>query len=174
MNVCDHTLLRCKSVALSICLLTVGSWLFAADSRLADATEKSDRAVTRALLKQRADVNAPQADGMTALHWAAYRDDLETAKLLVEAKASVTVTNRYGVTPLSLACQNGCAPIVELLLERGADHVAPSSSEIRRYGRQSSSPRLTSVKHASLPLASRSNDTLISRDLASPAKSTRG
>jgi ankyrin repeat protein len=95
--------------------------LFAADSQLADATEKSDRAAIRSLLKQRADVNAPQADGMTALHWAAYRDDFETAKALVEAKANVKATNRYGVTPLSLACQNGNPAIVELLLKHGAD-----------------------------------------------------
>lgn len=94
---------------------------FAANSPLADAAEKSDRATTRKLLKQHADVNAPQADGMTALHWAAYHDDLETARTLVEAKANAGATNRYGVTPLSLACQNGNAAMVELLLERGAD-----------------------------------------------------
>ena len=94
---------------------------FAAVSPLADAIERSDRAAILTLLKQRADVNAPQADGMTALHWAAYRNDFEITKFLIEAKANVKATNRYGVTPLSLACQNGNASIVELLLERGAD-----------------------------------------------------
>jgi ankyrin repeat protein len=108
----------CTYVALTFAL---AQGLLAAESKIADAAEKPARATIRTLLKQRADVNAAQADGMTALHWAAYRDDLESAKLLVEAKASVTVTNRYGVTPLSLACQNGSASIVELLLERGAD-----------------------------------------------------
>ncbi len=88
---------------------------------MADAAEKSNRAAIRTLLKQHADVNASQADGMTALHWAAYLDDFETARLLVDAKANVVVTNRYGVAPLSLACQNGNAAIVELLLEHGAD-----------------------------------------------------
>jgi len=39
----------------------------AAESRLADAAEKSDRSTLRTLLKQHADVNVPQADGMTAL-----------------------------------------------------------------------------------------------------------
>src|SRR5262245_52503517 len=92
-----------------------------AESQLADAAEKSDRAAIRTLLKQRVDLNAAQADGMTALHWAAFLDDVETARALMEAKAKVTVTNRYGVTPLSLACQNGNGPIVELLLEHGAD-----------------------------------------------------
>ena len=86
---------------------------------LANAAEKSDRTTLRSLLKQRADVNAPQADGMTALHWAAYRDDLETAKLLASANANAT--NRYGVTPLSLACQNGNTAMVEFLLAQGAD-----------------------------------------------------
>src|SRR5688572_3420625 len=93
----------------------------AAESPLADATEKSDRTTIRTLLKQRADVNGVQADGMTALHWAAQRDDLETAKALLEAKANVKATNQFGVTPLSLACQNGSASMVELLLEHGAD-----------------------------------------------------
>src|SRR5688572_245685 len=92
-----------------------------AESQLADAAEKPDRTAIRTLLEQLADVNAPQADGMTALHWAAHHDDLETAKLLVEAKANVSAANRYGVTPLSLACENGNAPIVELLLEHGAN-----------------------------------------------------
>jgi len=92
-----------------------------ADSLIADAAEKSDRAAIRMLLKHHADVNAPQADGMTALHWAAYVDDFEIAKLLADAKANVKATNRYGVTPLSLACQSGNASIVALLLERGAD-----------------------------------------------------
>jgi ankyrin repeat protein len=91
------------------------------NSSLADAAEKSDRATILSLLKQRADVNAPQADGMTALHWATYLDELETTKLLVSANANVNATNLYGVPPLFLACQNGNASMVELLLERGAD-----------------------------------------------------
>ena len=85
-----------------------------------------DRATIRALLKQRVDVNAPQVDGMTALHWAAYQDDLEIAELLVRAGANVKAANRYGVTPLSLACTNGNGAMVELLLEgrRGPERAA--------------------------------------------------
>jgi ankyrin repeat protein len=89
-------------------------------SPLADAAEKSEHTAIRRLLRQRADVNAAQADGMTALHWAVYRDDFGTAKLLVEAKADIKATNRYGVMPLSLACQNGNEAMVELLLAGGA------------------------------------------------------
>ena len=52
----------------------------AADSRLADAAKKEDRKAVRELIEQRVDVNAPQVDGTTALHWAAYQDDLDTRK----------------------------------------------------------------------------------------------
>jgi ankyrin repeat protein len=112
-------LIAATALAFSIHLAAAG------ESPLADAAEKKDHAALRALLAQSADVNAAQADGMTALHWAAYLDDLETAKLLVSAKANANATNRYGVTPLSLACQNGNAAIVELLLASGADPNAP-------------------------------------------------
>jgi len=102
-------------------LLAASSPAAGAKSPLADAAEKSDRAAIRTLLKQHADVNAPQVDGMTALHWAVYQDDLETAKLMLRASASVKAENRYGVTPLSLACQNGNGELVESLLAAGAD-----------------------------------------------------
>jgi ankyrin repeat protein len=88
---------------------------------LADATEKMDRPGVRALLKQHADVNVPQADGMTALHWAAYHDDLDIAGLLLRAGANARAANRYGVTPLAMACTNGSAGMIGLLLNAGAD-----------------------------------------------------
>ena len=92
-----------------------------AESRIADAVERADRAGIRELLRSRVEVDAPQPDGMTALHWAVFREDIETAERLLKVRANVAVTNRYGVTPLSIACQNGNGPLVELLLERGAD-----------------------------------------------------
>lgn len=98
------------------------SLLVAASSApVADAAEKMDRAAIRTLLQQRADVNAPQVDGMTALHWATYHDDVETAALLVRAGARVNVTNRYGVAPLTLACLSGNSALVDVLLTAGAD-----------------------------------------------------
>ena len=90
-------------------------------ARVADAAAKLDYASVRALLAERAEVNAAQADGMTALHWAAYLDDIALAKTLCEAGADVKAANRYGVTPLSLACANGNSALVELLLAGGAD-----------------------------------------------------
>ncbi len=91
------------------------------DTRVADAAQKNDRASVRALLLKHADVNGAQPDGATALHWAAYNDDVELAATLLRANAKVDAANRYGVTPLALACTNGNGALVELLLKGGAD-----------------------------------------------------
>lgn len=114
---------RCGVAGWTLLLLAVVVRVEAAGTNapLADAAEREDRARVQSLLASRADVNQTQVDGMTALHWAAYHDDLEMAKLLVEAKAGAKAANRYGVTPLALACTNGSGPIVELLLDAGAD-----------------------------------------------------
>ena len=88
---------------------------------LIDAVKASDRAAIRTLLQQRADVNATEPDGATALHWAARTNDLETAEMLIRARANVKAANRYGVTPLYLAATNGNAAMIEMLLKAGAD-----------------------------------------------------
>lgn len=64
---------------------------------------------------------ATQPDGTTDLHWAAHRDDLESARRLVKAGANAKAANRFGATPLSEACINGNGAMVELLLKAGAD-----------------------------------------------------
>ena len=93
----------------------------AADSPLADAAENRDARTLRALVATEADPDAPQADGATALAWAAHWDDLEVADLLLSAGASPNAANDLGVTPLMLASANGSAPMVERLLAAGAD-----------------------------------------------------
>ena len=98
-----------------------GTSVAADNAALADAAEQRNRALVRTLLSERADVNATQVDGMTALHWAVYNDDAELAGLLVRARANVNATNRYGVAPLFLASTNGNANIVKLLLDAGAN-----------------------------------------------------
>ena len=85
-----------------------------------EAVKKGDGEALRRLLQQGADVNAPEPDGTTALHWAAHRAETDTVDRLIRSGANVTATNRYGVTPLALACQNGTASIVERLLQAGA------------------------------------------------------
>jgi ankyrin repeat protein len=91
-----------------------------APHRVADAVQARDVAALPALLKSDS-VNAPQADGTTALHWAAYWDDSATVDRLLRAGASVNAANRYGVTPLFLASTNGNAVVMRQLLQAGAD-----------------------------------------------------
>ena len=114
-----------STTCLIVFLATASLHGAASRAPLADAAEKMDRATIRALLTQHVNVNAPQIDGMTALHWATYQDDVEFTKLLVRAGANVKAANRYGVTPLSLACTNGNGAIVDVLLRAGADPNAP-------------------------------------------------
>ena len=91
------------------------------DVPLVDAVKSADTAAVRALLEQRVDVDAREVDGTTALHWAAYKGDVESAQLLLRAGADAEARNRYDVTPLVLASSRGNAPIVEALLDAGAD-----------------------------------------------------
>ena len=97
----------------------------AAGSELADAAMKRNRDAVRPLLQQKADVNAPQIDGTTALHWAVRLDDLDMADLLIRAGANVSAANREGVKPLQLAAMNGNAAMLDRLIKAGADPNAP-------------------------------------------------
>lgn len=92
-----------------------------ADAPLADAVMQSDRAAVLTLLREKADVNATQPDGMTALHWAARQNDVDTVQMLLKAGAKAGIATRYGVTPLYLACLNGNAVMIDLLLRAGID-----------------------------------------------------
>jgi ankyrin repeat protein len=85
------------------------------------AVKAHDAARVKALLRQHANVNATDVDGATALHWAAYEDDVDLVRALLRSGATVTIANRYGIRPLSLACANGNAAIVDELLKAGAD-----------------------------------------------------
>ena len=107
---------------LSLLMFALAGTAQAADTAtLADAAEQRNQTLIRKLLATGADVNVAQVDGMTALHWAVYNDDAETAGLLVRSRANVNATNRYGVPPLSIACTNGNATLVRLLLDAGAN-----------------------------------------------------
>src|SRR5579864_4732040 len=90
-------------------------------SDVADAAMKGDTAGLRSLLQHKADVNAPQVDGATALHWAVYRDDLDATDMLIRAGAKVDIANRDGVTPLAMAALYGNAAVIGRLLGGGAD-----------------------------------------------------
>lgn len=107
---------------LFLLLLTLGSQTaHAAVVPIIEAAKKSDTAAVRALLAQKTNVNAADADGATALHWAAHGANLQIAEMLVRAGANVKGASRYGVTPFYLACLNGDAKLIELFLKAGAD-----------------------------------------------------
>lgn len=99
-------------------------------NRLVEAAKAGDGERLRSLLSGGEDVNQRQADGATALHWAAHRDELENALVLIGAGADVKAANDLGVHSLWLACVNGSASMVKVLLAAGADpNAAPSNGE---------------------------------------------
>jgi ankyrin repeat protein len=115
-----------RLAALVMSLIAIGIGVAGAQSRLIDAVKANDIAAVRGALDTRVDVNAVQADGTTALHWAVNRDSAEIVQLLIRAGANVKASNRYGSTPLWLASLNGNAATIGMLLEAGADANAAS------------------------------------------------
>ncbi len=95
--------------------------VIAAAADLPAAAEKQDWAAVSTQIEAGAAVNAEQADGTAALHWAAYHDRAEVVPRLLAAGAKPDAANRYGITPLLLASENGNAEIVSALLAAGAD-----------------------------------------------------
>ena len=76
----------------------------------------------QALIAQRANVNAAEPDGMTALHWAVRANDVPTAQLLMRAGANVKAASRYGITPLIAGrAERRSRRSPTLLLKAGAD-----------------------------------------------------
>jgi ankyrin repeat protein len=106
-------------------VFAAGGLLSAAASDVADAAMRGNKEAVRSLLQRKANVNAPQSDGTTALHWAVRADDFETADLLIRAGANVSAANREGATPLLLASMNGNAAMIENLIKAGAESNAP-------------------------------------------------
>ena len=102
----------------------------AAGSEVADAAMKRNTGAVRTLIQQKANVNAPQVDGTTALHWAVRLDEAELADMLIRAGANVSATNRDGVRPVQLAAMNGNAIMLDKLIKAGAD---PNQS-LTQYG----------------------------------------
>ena len=84
--------------------MPVMGWSAELDTRVAPAAMNGDHAAVRALVKDTADINGPLADGATALLWAVRAGDRETVDLLLRGGAGVNAADRYGLTPLSIAC----------------------------------------------------------------------
>ena len=95
--------------------------LLAVPAPLVDAVKSGDKAAALALIERRVDVNLPEEDGTTALHWAVHQNDLDLVGRLIRAGARVNAKNDYGATPLSEAAITGDAQMIERLLDAGAD-----------------------------------------------------
>src|SRR5688572_19507324 len=120
-----------RTILTAFSVIAIASSTFAADTaaskdlRLVEAAKARNSAAAVTLLQKRIDPNIPEPDGTTALHWAVRYDDVALVERLIKAGAKATATNRYGVTPIELACESGSAAVVEQLLKAG---VSPDST----------------------------------------------
>ena len=122
-----HRGLTLSSLVLAVALLAAG--ILPDDRALLDAARRGDVAAVRAALKDGADVNAAQGDGLTGLHLAAQSGSLEVAKVLLAAGAKADAKTRIGAyTPLHLASQGAHLLVVRALLDAGADVKAATTN----------------------------------------------
>lgn len=119
--------LRHGSIAAALCVAGLGTGH--AEPAIVDAAKVGDAKAVRALVRQSTDVNAAETDGMTALHWAVQRRDLEMTDLLLDAGADFELANRTGAKPLYLAAINGDAAVIARLLDAGEDPNALLTTE---------------------------------------------
>jgi ankyrin repeat protein len=133
-----------------ICLMLLACAAPRADAAplpLVDAVKDGNHAAVESLLRQKTNVNAAEADGTTALHWAVRADDGELVRLLLRAGANVRAANRYGVTPLQLAAVNGSVGTATALLDAGADPnaVLPEGETILMTAARTGNPALLTL-----------------------------
>src|SRR5688572_18449454 len=119
-------------VAIAALALMLAGTSIHASSPVADAAMKGDADTVRTLVRQGADVNAAQPDGMTALHWASLNGDLKTLDVLLVAGATTeSLTRLGGYTALHLASSRGHATIVARLLEAGSKPKALTATGVQ-------------------------------------------
>jgi ankyrin repeat protein len=111
--------------AVLVLMIATGASLTAApaDTAVLDAARAANWSSVRSLVSkglQREAINATDADGTTALHWAVRADEVEMGSLLIRSGADANAENRLGVTPLYLAAVNGNASMIQKLLAAGA------------------------------------------------------
>jgi ankyrin repeat protein len=118
----ERRLKKAARAGLAAALLAFGAqapvW---AAGTLIDAAKANDGAGALALVKDKADVNAAETDGTTALHYAVFHDDVALVESLLKAGAKASVANKYGSTPLLEAAVRGNPVVIEKLLKAGAD-----------------------------------------------------
>src|SRR5262245_45030307 len=108
-----------KSWVVAFVLLAGGAgaaWADAPQTSLMEAVKAGDTGTALALIAQKADVNAAEADGTTALHYAVYHNDAQLVDALLKAGAKAKVINEFGSSPLSEAAVTGNAEVISKLL----------------------------------------------------------
>ena len=134
----------------AVLLVFAGSLTFRAAERsdVADAVMRHDKAALRTLIQQKADVNATQVDGATALHWAVYNQDGEALDMLLAAGAKADLKNREGVTPLQMASQFGNAKSIDKLIKAGANpkQRGPAGETMLMLAARAGSPEAISAR----------------------------
>jgi ankyrin repeat protein len=118
-----------QTVAMIALLGMMPAAAYAGASDAADAAQRKDTTALRTLVAKKANVNAAQPDGTTALQWAAHWNDVDAVKMLLRAGANPKLANRFGASPLSEAALSGNAAIVGALLEAGADAKALTTAD---------------------------------------------
>lgn len=133
-----------RSAVVALVALSCG---LARAATLSEAVRRGDGEAVRALLRQRVNVNAPEPDGSTPLHWAVQSSNLEFAQLLIKAGANADVRTADGVTPLSLAAKNRDADIAKALLDAGADanQAVPGGETILMTTARTGNPELVKL-----------------------------
>src|SRR5579859_6865256 len=82
-------------------LLAAPAWSASlSNADLIKAVRAGDITAVHAMIQRGVDVNAPEATGTTALHWAAYQEDVSMVKSLLAAGAKVRVVNEFGSSPM--------------------------------------------------------------------------
>jgi ankyrin repeat protein len=122
----------CKRCAVGIWFLLLGSLAVAsprAQLPLIAAVKEGNLSAIRSLIEHRADVNAREVDGTTALHWATQAGNVPVVDVLIAAGADVNAVSRYGATALALAARQGNAALLRGLLRAGADLLIADSGE---------------------------------------------
>ncbi len=115
-------------VVAALLVLLVATAATPPDSPVADAAMRGELDEVRELLRSGADVNAPQSDGLTALHWAADNGDAAVAGVLIYAGANLApLTRNDAYTPMHMAARGGHAEVIGQLVEAGADPAVATS-----------------------------------------------
>ena len=125
-----------------VCLLLPTILFGQSKSEVADAAMNGDKHAVRTLLARKAEANAPQIDGATALHWAVYRDNAELVEMLVRAGAKGDIKNREEITPLFMAALYGNTAIIDLLIKAGANpkQVGPNGETMLMLAARNGNP----------------------------------